>query len=119
MRATPYFLRDVERGADTKNKSERRVSEQERRNKSGSPGKNPKKAKGFMLYHKSAQLAHVAFNFSLYVLSTDDLRAVSMTCDLCPLSKEKETVERNAGEGKNSGYDQRREPIMTRVRCFN
>jgi hypothetical protein len=57
-------------------------------------------------------LAHVAFNFSVYSLSTD-LRAVSMTCDLRAEQRKGDSGKKY--ERKNSGYDQRRGSIMTRA----
>jgi hypothetical protein len=72
--------RSAARTAETKNKSERRgVSKNEER-KEGR-GKDQKKAKDFITTQLRTQLVNFAFNFSLYVRSTD-LCAVSMTCDL-------------------------------------
>ena len=70
--------RGAQHAAETKNKSKRReVSKSEERKE----GRGKDQKEGERLYYHSTQLVNFAFNFSLYVRSTD-LRAVSMTCDL-------------------------------------
>ena len=88
--------RGAQHAAETKNKSKRReVSKSEERKE----GRGKDQKEGERLYYHSTQLVNFAFNFSLYVRSTD-LRAVSMTCDL-------HAEQRKRDSGKK--YERRKE----------
>jgi hypothetical protein len=92
------FFRGTRSAARSRNKKQNREkgSEQERRKKRGQ-GQGPEE--GERLHYNSTHLVNFAFNFSLYVRSTD-LRAVSMTCDL-------HTEQRKRDSGKK--YERREE----------
>jgi hypothetical protein len=117
----PYVLSDVERER-SRNKEQKRKKRSVSKNnetKEKQAGQETKEGVSPLAGAGAGAdtimtLAHVASNFSVYSLSTD-LRAVSMTCVTCALSKEKEIVARDMSEGKNSGYHQRRGSIMTRT----